>query len=200
MFEQVEVNSERWFDLKLLMNEEFRDVINYEGLYQVSNYGRIKSLDKVVDTNNQYYKKSKKILKGKILKQRILRKYYCVGLTKNKKQKTNFVHRLVAQAFISNPNNLPCVNHKDGNKKNNKAENLEFVTHKENSLHSIYVLNNKKPPIHKGESNKFSKHSKKEIDELRKKRNLGYTLKQLSIEYGYTITHISNICTYKSWK
>lgn len=77
---------------------------------------------------------------------------------------------------------------------------MEFVTYKENSLHSIYVLNNKLPPVHKKENNHFSKHSEKEINELRKKRNLGYTLKQLSIEYGYTISHISNICKYKSWK
>lgn len=182
------------------MEEIWKDIVGYEGLYQISNLGNVKSLNKTVNTNNQYNRKSKRKLKCKILKQRILREYYCVGLTKNNKQKTKLIHRLVAETFLDNSNNYPVVNHKDGNKLNNNVNNLEFVTYKENSLHSIYVLNNKLPPVHKKENNHFSKHSEKEINELRKKRNLGYTLKQLSIEYGYTISHISNICKYKSWK
>ena len=182
------------------MQEIWKDIKGYEGLYQVSNFGRIKSLDKIVNTNNQYGNVSTKTIKGKILKQRILRKYFSIGLTKNKKQKTFFVHRIVAENFIENENNYPCINHKDGNKLNNYINNLEFTTYRENSLHSIYVLKNKLPPIHKGEKNNFSKHTKKEIEELRQKRKSGHTLKQLSKEYDYTISHVYNICKNRSWK
>lgn len=98
------------------MKEEWRDIIGYEGLYQVSNLGRVK---------NKH---------DKILKQQI-RKGYCeVGLYKNnsKQPKLYKVHRLVAESFILNPNNLPCVNHKDENKKNNKIFNLEWCNHNYN--------------------------------------------------------------------
>lgn len=170
----------------MFKKEIWKDIVGFEGLYQISNYGNIKSFVK----NN----------KGKPMKQRILRNYMSIGLTKNKKQYTFFVHRLVAETFIPNPNNFPCVNHIDGDKLNNSINNLEWVTYSENSKHSIYILDNKKPPKHKGENNHFSKHNEKEIEELRKKRKMGYTLKQLANEYNYTIGHICNICNYKSWK
>lgn len=117
MFEQVEVNSERWFDLKLLLNEEFRLIKDYENLYEVSNYGRIKS-----------------VKRGIIIKQRKDKRGYCIlDLHKNNKQKTQKVHRLVAQAFIPNYNNYPCINHKDENKENNCIDNLEWCTIKYNN-------------------------------------------------------------------
>lgn len=100
--------------------EMWKDIIGYEGLYQISNYGNVKSLEKKVMNRTN--------------KERILKifdngnGYYQVVLQKNKKKKSYKVHRLVAEAFISNPNNLPCVNHKDCNRKNNKFENLEWCT------------------------------------------------------------------------
>ena len=95
------------------MKEIWKDIIGYENLYQVSNFGRIKSLAR----------KAEKILKAKIDKD-----YYRIGLFKNKKQKFYAIHRLVAQAFISNPNNYSCVNHKDENKLNNFVDNLEWCS------------------------------------------------------------------------
>lgn len=103
--------------------EEWKDVPNYEGLYQVSNLGRIKSLR---DKNG---KAREKILKLKLSKFG----YYQICLCKNGKQKWYFVHRLVALAFIPNPNNLPQINHIDENKTNNYVENLEWCTSKYNS-------------------------------------------------------------------
>lgn len=88
----------------------------YEGLYQVSNFGRVKSLS------------NEKTRKEKILNITHRNKYNLVTLYKNHTRTTFSVHRLVAQAFIPNPDNLPQVNHKDENKLNNKVDNLEWCT------------------------------------------------------------------------
>ena len=103
------------------MKEEWRDIKGYEGLYQVSNLGRVKSLnykhtnrEKILkdSTNKNGYKNVNLYLEG------VLRRF--------------LIHRLVAEAFIENPNNYPKVNHKDENKENNKANNLEWCTQKYN--------------------------------------------------------------------
>ena len=105
--------------------EEWRDIKGYEGLYQVSNLGRVKSLAR--KTNNQYGKKER-LMTQKLDKDG----YKRVGLNKNGKQIYYGVHRLVAQAFISNPNNYPQINHKDEDKSNNKVDNLEWCDGKYN--------------------------------------------------------------------
>jgi len=135
-YEQVEVNSKRWFDLTPLLNEEFRDIKGYEGQYQVSNYGRVKRLEKkeILKSKNQHIN----FCSYRTVKEKILSNIYCKGycrvtLSKNSIKKIFQVHRLVAQAFIPNPNDLPEVNHKKENEKdNNRIENLEWVTSKEN--------------------------------------------------------------------
>ena len=103
------------------MDEIWKDIEDYKGLYQISNKGNVKSL----------YKGSERILKlhddG--------RGYYQIILCNDGVRKTFKLHRLVAQAFISNPHNLPEVNHKDENKKNNCVENLEWITHINNCNH-----------------------------------------------------------------
>lgn len=106
-------------------NEIWRDVRGYEGLYQVSNQGRVKSFP------NRYQPKSFKENNG-ILKQDSPQGYPYVTLYKNRKAKHVFVHRLVAEAFIPNNDSLPFVNHKDENTSNNKVDNLEWCTHSYN--------------------------------------------------------------------
>lgn len=109
-----------------LVYEEWKDVTGYEGLYQVSNFGRIKALAKYIDhpTGSKSYRKEK-ILSGKINKDG----YCVVTLTKNKKQKCLLVHRLVAEAFIDNPNNYPIINHIwENQKNNNNVSNLEWCS------------------------------------------------------------------------
>ena len=89
--------------------EIWKDVIGYEGLYQISNTGRIKSLEKYVKNHNKLLKKSEKILKPQIIKKGYLR----IGLSKENVSKKFLIHRLVAETFIPNPNNKPQVNHKN---------------------------------------------------------------------------------------
>lgn len=92
----------------------WKNIPEYEGLYLISNYGDIKSLHN--------YRK------GNILKPKIRKGYYQIGLRKNGKRKWYAIHRLVAKTFLNNENNFPQVNHKDENKLNNYVENLEFCT------------------------------------------------------------------------
>ena len=109
------------------MEEEWRDIRSYEGLYQVSNLGNVKSFNNRIKNKNPM-----------ILKQTIDRKngYLTVSLSKNGKKKIHRVHKLVASIFIDNPNNYPVINHKDGNKLNNCVDNLEWCTYKQNIIHS----------------------------------------------------------------
>lgn len=106
-------------------NEIWKDVVGYDGLYQVSNLGRVKSV-------GSYYHKEI-ILKEQFFKQG----YSKTTLYKKGKPKSFKTHRLVALAFIHNPENKPQINHKDGNKSNNCVDNLEWVSAKENMQHAL---------------------------------------------------------------
>lgn len=112
------------------MEEIWKDIEGYEGLYQVSNLGNIKSLRKRIDKGKCHRYFDEKILKPIETNRGYLR----VKLCKDRKIKKIRVHRLVAEAFIKRPELE--VNHIDGNKKNNKAENLEWVTQRENKQHA----------------------------------------------------------------
>lgn len=110
------------------LKEEWKDIEGYEGLYQISNLGRVKSLKR--NTKNQC--KNAEVIKT----QEIRNGYYSVSLWKNGVGKHHLIHRLISQAFIPNPNNKPQINHIDGNKTNNHIENLEWVTESENARHA----------------------------------------------------------------
>ena len=116
-------------------NELWKNIVGYEGLYQVSNLGRVKSLER--ETEYLYKQGGSHTISEKYIK--IFKNkhgYLNCFLYKNGKRKCYLVHRLVANAFIPNHDNLPQINHKDENKENNCVENLEWCTNKYNAEYS----------------------------------------------------------------
>ena len=108
------------------MKEIWKDIKDFEGLYQISNLGRIKSLLDNKGKKREIIRKPRKAKNG----------YLYLNLWNNGKYKTVKIHRLVAEYFIDNVNELPVVNHIDGNKLNNSANNLEWCTYKQNTIHA----------------------------------------------------------------
>lgn len=147
---------ENWKNLNIdnIDGEIWRPIKGYEDLYEVSNLGRIKSMERF-ETGNGYGEYNRKPI---IKKQNFgTNGYLCTILTKNKIKKTFSIHRTVAVIFIDNPNNKRCVNHRDGDKTNNSVDNLEWCTHSENMYHAFKngLARNKK-----GGENKSSKKVK----------------------------------------
>ena len=111
--------------------EIWKDVFGYEGFYQVSNLGNVKRVGSFRGVNkaylNNYYLTPVDNGKG----------YNRIKLTVNNKSKRVMLHRLIAEAFIENPNCYPCINHINANRKDNRIENLEWCTQSQNCLHSV---------------------------------------------------------------
>lgn len=123
------------------MKEIWKDIENYKGIYQCSNFGHIRSLDRNIKRKNGIYQH----IKGQTIKpQKNINGYLQVGLNKNSKRQMLYVHILVAKTFVNNPNKYKTVNHKDGNKQNNNADNLEWMSYSDNNKHSYKYLHRKK--------------------------------------------------------
>ncbi len=127
----------------------WKPVKGYEGLYEVSDLGDVRSIDRYIKTEIRHV--TSRLIKGKILFQNLKNNgYLTVDLCKDGKVTTTAVHRIVANAFIPNPDGLRFVNHKDSDRSNNAADNLEWVTSSENRKHGIsqgYVTFNAKSII-----------------------------------------------------
>jgi hypothetical protein len=163
------------------MKEIFKDIPNYEGLYQVSNLGRVKSLERKTESGRGWLITTKE----KILTQSAdSNGYYCVGISKYSITKTRTVHQLVAITFLNHKPNgrILVVNHKNFNKQDNRVENLEIVTMRENS--------NKKhlPSSSKYVGVSWKKENKKwmaSIDINGKRKHLGYFNCELEASNAY---------------
>jgi len=114
-----------------LEGEEWRDVVGYEGYYQVSNFGRVRSVDRYIKHN----KGGKRIWRGRVLRQTFNCKYYRVHLSKDNHIVCKLVHRLVAEAFIPRIEGKDYVDHINADTKDNRVENLRWVTMAENNQH-----------------------------------------------------------------
>lgn len=172
------------------MKEVWKDIVRYEGLYQVSNYGKVRSIQRIITYNGVGKGGGKRLYPSIELKPCLNSVgYYQVSLSVNNKRKRYMVHRLVAEAFCFHPINKDCVNHIDGDYLNNKCDNLEWVSTKENVRHAI--LNG----LHKiyGEDSHLAKFTNIQADIIRKIRHKGITTKELTILLGVSKYCINNI-------
>ena len=119
------------------MQEEWKEVVGFEGLYEVSNKGRVRSLDREVPRLGKYGQPSHMVYKGKLIPMWITDTGYLrITLNKEGKKSNHLVHRLVANAFIPNVDNKETVNHKNGVKADNQIDNLEWATRSEQNKHA----------------------------------------------------------------
>lgn len=176
------------------MGEEWRDIVGYEGYYQVSNKGRVKSLDRYIDRGA-----GQTLLKGIIRKPTPDKDGYIRISLWGKKRGMGRVHRLVAHAFISNPKNKPQINHKNGIKDDNRIENLEWATLSENRQHAYDTgLQNGKGV--QGEKCNFSKLNKYQVLTIKTLLGSGFSNIHIAKEMGVTPSNISYIKNGKTWK
>jgi hypothetical protein len=173
------------------MEEIWKDIIGYFGLYQISNLGNIKSLERYRYNNLKYLQKEKHL---SLIKN--VYGYLQVNLCKYGKIKIFKVHRLVACAFISNPENKPEINHKNGIKIDNRVENLEWCTRSENEIHSYENgFQNQK-----GEKNNNVKLTQIQVNQIRSKYiPYKYSSFKLADEYNISQQNIINIINKKIW-
>lgn len=174
--------------------EIWRPVQGYEGIYEVSSLGRLKSLKRLVKFKNKngFYP-----VPEKIIKLSVRHRYQSVGLY-NGKHKNHLVHRLVAIAFVQNTTNQLTVNHKDGNRLNNKAENLEWCSQSENVTHA-YTMGLSKD--RKVSNNSMSKLTEKIVSEIRYycQTNTDLPRKETALKYGIAESTLSQIVNNKRW-
>lgn len=179
---------------KIAELELWRDIPNYEDYYQVSNFGRIKSLDrKALVFKPQLNKTIPKRIYGHYMCFIPHRGYSLVCLTKNNKSQTLPVHRIVAKVFIPNDLNKSCINHKDCNKSNNHINNLEWVTHKENKEHS--GLNGMNA---RGENQGLSKLNNSQVRVIKRINDMQYKeIAKIFNVHPSTISYIKRGITWK---
>ncbi len=172
------------------MKELWKPVSGYEGCYEVSSLGRVRSLTRHVNHVNGTCPKY-----GKILSQSPNTKgYLLVGLCVEGEQKTKTVHKLVALAFLVNPDDLPEVNHKDGNKSNNSDSNLEWSSGEDNIKHA--TRNGLRA---KGKSLPSTKLSESDIPIIRLRIANGESFSKIGKSYGINHKAIIAIHTGRSW-
>lgn len=173
------------------MKEIWKDIEGYEGLYQVSNNGKVRSIDRT----KLHWVGGKSNVHGRELKPYVNSNgYKQIVLSIEGKTKSIIVHRLVSQSFIKNPKNKPQVNHIDGDKLNNCVSNLELVSAKDNMLHAYKIgLRNK------GGKHHWSKLTEPNVLLIRKKHKQKISNVQLANEFSVSPACISAIINRYSW-
>lgn len=178
----------------MISKECWKDIDGYLGIYQVSNLGNVRSVDRQLNDGRKR--------KGIVLRQYTDKDgYKHVILYKDSKSKHFFVHRLVAKAFVDNPASLPQVNHKDETRNNNSAENLEWCDAKYNLVYGRHL--EKISEKISGESHYQHKLTNESVREIRKTYVRGdseYGQCALARKYGVCQTVIRNVIVGKTWK
>lgn len=177
------------------MKELWKDIEGYKGFYQISNLGKVRSMNRIIVRSDGL----KMNFKGKSLSEATDSiGYSFVVLSSNLTSKSFMVHRLVASSFVDNPDSLPEVNHKNGIKTDNRVENLEWTTHSQNVKHAYEtgLLISKK-----GIDHHLSKLNDNQVIKIRALYKSGeYSQRELAKRFGVTQTLISQIVIGKIWK
>ena len=175
------------------MSESWKDIDGYEGVYQISDLGRVKSLARTNSIGKR--------LKEKILKGHVNKKGYCVASLHNASGiRTVKIHRIVASSFLKNPESKRTVNHIDGCKENNKLDNLEWATHQENIDHAIEMrLMPNGNPV-RGVNHGRAKLTELYVFEIFSLRNKGWIQRDIAEAFGVSRHTISDVLLRKSWK
>ncbi len=178
--------------------EIWKDILGFEGSYQVSNLGRVRSLDRVIECRNGKIKK----LKGRVCAPRPNEKGYLRVCFPDRKD--YYVHRLVAAAFLQKQSGFYEVNHLDENKANNSASNLEWTDRLGNVRHTIrsggYNRARKIQSLAiRGERHPRAKINEKSVLEIRRRHSLGESVTKLSKEFGLTVSGMEKIAYGKAW-
>jgi len=178
--------------------EIWKDIRGWEGFYQVSNLGNVKSFERIIMLYNYRAKRKVPVLcRGRILKPGLnTQGYHFVVLQNLGNKKTYRVSRLVALHFIPNPQDKPQINHKDGEKLNNRSDNLEWVTPSENLQHAYDTGLRSHLVGEKAPNNKITEENVLRIKGLKgiKKQT------DIAKEYGISRQHISRIWNNRTWK
>lgn len=176
------------------MKEIFKDIPGYKDIYKVSNLGNVKSVDRLVNAKGNV----KRLQKGRLLKPQLTYVgYYRVELSKKGTRKKHSIHRLVALAFIPNPDNKPTVNHIDKCRINNRVDNLEWATSKEQIEHSYNEITaNQK----RGEEHPCNKLTEQQVLEIGEALSKGVKAKGLAKQYNVCAVSISDIKNRCTWK
>lgn len=181
------------------MTEEWKAIEGYEGYYEVSSLGAVRSVPRTI-RNGKTGKGSIRRISARIMKQHLSgknRDYRSISLHRDCAPKTHNVHSLVAVAFVPNPENLPEVNHKDTNKDNNQADNLEWCTRQFNCRHAI---TNGVSSSLVGVDNICAVLTDEKVLLARRLRREGVSLKGIATIVGTSDKNISSITRRKSWK
>ena len=181
------------------MSETWKPVAGYEGLYEVSDLGRVRSLDMFQFRSNGWVECTFRV-KGRVLKPYRTGKgegYQTVELHKNGKGTNKKVHRLVAEAFIPNPEFLPEVNHIDGDKNNNVVSNLEWASGKDNMRHAYNT--GLHPSGERVRNAKLTCEQVKSIRQEYRPNTRGLGVKSLAKKYGVGSSTIRNILLGRKW-
>lgn len=168
----------------MLTEEIWKPVKGYEGKYEVSNLGRIKSLDRIIHCKNGV---DRNVL-GELKKQQKRNGYLFTTLYKNGESKFIYIHRMVADAFLDNPYEYPCINHKDEVKTNNRADNLEWCSYSYNSTYGH--ARDRVEEAHR----KTVIQMDLEENEIKRYSSLKEAAKAMSINYKSAHANISGVC------
>lgn len=177
------------------MSEIWKDILGFEDSYQVSNLGNVRSKSRTISSLNRWGSESTYTVVGKVLKLRVVMGYLAIKLNHDGKH-TRYGHRMVAEAFIPNPLNLKEVNHKDGNKRNNAVQNLEWADRKSNIEHAY-----DNELAHSGSSSHYAKLIEKTVAEIifiNSSTQLSYP--KIAELFNICPASVSNMCRGRSWK